>query len=75
MMKRPTVNVPAVECTIRVILGTGMVLSALALVSVSVTVQSVLGGLLLAGAGLYLVITGLIGHCPIYSKLGYGPLR
>lgn len=75
LMKRRTVNVPAVECTIRVIVGTGMALSALALVSVGVTFQSVVGGLLLAGVGLYLVITGLIGYCPIYSKLGYGPLR
>lgn len=74
-MKRPTVNVPAVECTIRIIVGTGMVLSAVALVTVGVTVQSVVGGLLLGGVGLYLVITGLIGYCPIYAKLGYGPLR
>ena len=29
--------------------------------------------LLLIGAGLDLLITGAIGHCPLYQKLGHVP--
>lgn len=36
------------------------------------TVPLVLG-LLLAAAGLDVLVTGLTGHCPLYAKLGHVP--
>ena len=72
-MKRRTVNITPLERTIRILVGTGLVLAALAVVSGGITVISVVGALLLAGAGLDLLITGLTGFCPLYARLGYVP--
>ena len=37
------------------------------------TVLAVLLELLLAAAGLDLVVTGALGHCPLYQRLGHMP--
>ena len=72
-MNRRRVNITPAERMIRILIGTGLLIAALAVVSGGVTVISVVGALLLAGAGLDLLITGLIGFCPLYARLGYVP--
>ena len=72
-MKRRTANITPVERVIRVVIGIGLVLAALWVISSGVTVLSVVGTLLLAGAGLDLGITGAMGYCPLYARLGYVP--
>ena len=72
-MKRRTVNITPVERVMRFGIGIGLVLTALWVISIGISVLSVVGALLLAGAGLDLGVTGAIGYCPLYAKLGYVP--
>ena len=72
-MKRITVNITPVERLGRVVIGTiGVVAGALLLASGGGVVANALE-LLLVLAGLDLIVTGAIGHCPLYRKLGYMP--
>ena len=72
-MKRPTVNITPVERTARVIVGSvGLGFAAALLVSQRSTVALVLTLLLLLTA-LDLVVTGAVGHCPLYRWLGHVP--
>lgn len=72
-MKRPSVNISAVERAGRIVLGAfGVVAGLLLLLSGGGTVALVLE-LLLVAAGLDLFVTGLTGHCPLYAKLGHVP--
>ena len=54
----PSINITPAERLGRIVLGT---LAAVAL------------EVLLIAAGLDLVVTGALGHCPLYHKLGYVP--
>jgi len=70
---RPTVNITPVERAGRIILGVGAVLAgALLLTSAGSALVVVLETLLIL-AGLDLVVTGALGHCPLYHRLGYVP--
>ena len=72
-MKRITVNITPVERLGRLVIGTiGVVAGALLLASGGGVVANALE-LLLVLAGLDLIVTGAIGHCPLYRKLGYMP--
>jgi hypothetical protein len=72
-MRRPTINLTPAERVGRVLAG------AVAAVGGLILLTSVGGGLamalvvLLTLAGLDLVVTGALGHCPLYRKLGYAP--
>lgn len=72
-MKRPAVNITPAERSGRILLGLLGVVGGLVLLasagSAAVTVLEVL----LVLASLDLVITGALGHCPLYRKLGYTP--
>ena len=69
----PTINITPVERFGRVALGAlGALAGAILLMSAGSVVAVVLEVLLIA-AGLDLVITGALGHCPLYGKLGYTP--
>ena len=72
-MKRQTLNITALERMFRILIGTGLVLSALSVVSDGVMFLSVIGALLMGTAGPYLVLTGLTGYCPFYARIGYLP--
>lgn len=73
MSTRWTVNITATERGARVVLGLlGAVGGAFLLGHAGSTVAVVLE-LLLIVAGLDLVVTGAIGHCPLYKKLGHVP--
>ena len=71
--RRPPVNITPVERVGRVLLGAlGIVTGAILLAGARGAVATVLEvALVLAGADL--VVTGALGHCPLYRKLGYVP--
>lgn len=72
-MKRPPINITPVERAARVAVGAvGIVAGALLLAQAGGTVAVVLEALLVL-AGLDLVMTGALGHCPLYKRLGYVP--
>lgn len=72
-MRRPTVNITPVERLARVGFGiAGAVAGLLLLASAGGAVAIVLEVLLVL-AGLDLVVTGALGHCPLYRRLGYVP--
>ena len=72
-MKRPTVNITPAERLGRVVLGLAAAVAAIALLSSGAgAVAAVLETLLLL-TGLDLAVTGALGHCPLYKKLGYTP--
>ena len=72
-MRRPTVNVTPAERAGRIVLGgAAAIVGALLLTSASGALAIVLL-LLLVLAGLDLVVTGALGHCPLYARLGHVP--
>ena len=72
-MRRPTINITPAERVGRVLLGlAGAVAGVVLLLSAGGAVAAVLE-LLLVLAGLDLVVTGALGHCPLYRKLGHTP--
>ena len=69
-MKRPSVNITPAERGGRIVLGlAAAVVGLVLLTSVAGPVGAVLEVLLVA-AGLDLLVTGALGHCPLYHKLG-----
>jgi hypothetical protein len=72
-MKRPQINITPLERAGRILIGAAAAIAgALLLAATAGTVAVVLEGLLIA-AGLDLLITGALGHCPLYAKLGHTP--
>ena len=72
-MKRPVVNITPAERLGRVFVGlVGLVGGLILLGSAGGAVVAVLEVLLVL-AGLDLIVTGALGHCPLYHKLGYVP--
>lgn len=72
-MRRPSINLTTTERVARVAAGlAGMVAGALLLASASGALVVVLEVALVL-AGLDLVVTGALGFCPLYKRLGYVP--
>ena len=72
-MKRPTINITPVERAGRVLLGLAAVVAGLVLLVPAAGTVAVALELLLVLAGLDLMVTGALGHCPLYRKLGHVP--
>jgi hypothetical protein len=71
--RRLVVNITPLERAGRLVVGSiGALFGALLLLSGGGPMIVVLEGLLVL-AGLDLVVTGILGHCPLYRKLGYVP--
>lgn len=71
--RRLSINISTVERLGRVVIGAATaVVGVLLLVSASSLLAVVLE-VLLVGAGLDLVVTGALGHCPLYQRLGHVP--
>ena len=71
--RRFVVNITPLERAGRVVVGAiGALGGVLLLASGGGALAVVLEGLLVL-AGLDLVVTGALGHCPLYRKLGYVP--
>jgi uncharacterized membrane protein HdeD (DUF308 family) len=72
-MKRPTVNITSQERAGRILLGLVGVVAGLVLLGSAGGALAVVLEVLLVLAGLDLVVTGALGHCPLYKKLGHIP--
>ncbi len=71
--RRPKVNLTPQERLLRVLLGAfGAGVGAVLLTS-AVGALAVVLEVLLVAAGADLVVTGALGHCPLYAKLGHVP--
>jgi hypothetical protein len=72
-MKRPTINITPIERVGRVLVGLVGVIGGLILLGSASGAGLVVLEMLLVLAGLDLVVTGALGHCPLYRKLGHVP--
>jgi hypothetical protein len=71
--RRLSVNITPIERVGRMVIGLAAVVAGIVLlVSASSALVAILE-LLLIAAGLDLLVTGAIGHCPLYQRLGYVP--
>lgn len=68
-----SVNITPVERAGRILMGTAAAVTAVVLLTRAGSALAVLLDVLLAAAGLDLIVTGALGHCPLYQKLGYVP--
>ena len=73
MRTRWSINITPAERAARVVIGALGALAGLLLLTAATSVLAVTLELLLVLAGLDLVVTGALGHCPLYSKLGHMP--
>ena len=71
--RRPTVNITPLERWGRVVVGTAGVVAGALLLTVAGNALVIVLEILLILAGLDLIVTGALGHCPLYSTLGYVP--
>jgi hypothetical protein len=72
-MKRPEVNITPLERVGRVLIGAVGAIGGLLLLASAGSIGVAVLELLLVLAGLDLVVTGALGHCPLYAKLGHMP--
>jgi Protein of unknown function (DUF2892) len=71
--RRPSINITPVERGGRVVLGALAAIAGALLLTSAGSVVAVILEVLLVGAGLDLIVTGALGHCPLYQKLGHTP--
>jgi hypothetical protein len=70
---RWSVNITPVERVGRILLGAAAMIAAVVLLTGAGAILAVVLEVLLFAAGADLVVTGALGHCPLYEKLGYLP--
>ena len=70
---RPSVNITGTERTGRFVIGLAGVIAGAVLLASAGSVVAVVLEVLLVAAGLDMVATGALGHCPLYAKLGHVP--
>lgn len=73
MRNRLTVNISPPERVARIVLGLVGVIGAVLLLGGSSGMVAVVLAVLLGAAGLDLMVTGALGHCPLYARLGHVP--
>lgn len=69
----PSINITPAERLGRIVLGTLAAVAGVVLLTSAASTPAVALDVLLIAAGLDLVVTGALGHCPLYRKLGYLP--
>jgi hypothetical protein len=72
-MRRPQINTTPLERGGRIVLGGAALIAGVLLLASAPGALAVVLLALLVLAGLDLVVTGAIGHCPLYPKLGHVP--
>jgi hypothetical protein len=72
-MRRPNINITPAERVGRVLVGLAGVVAGLILLIPAGGAVAVVLEVLLVLAGADLVVTGALGHCPLYRKLGHTP--
>jgi len=70
---RPTINITPLERVGRIALGGAAAAFAVWLLAGAGGFIVILLEVLLLLAGVDLVVTGALGHCPLYRRLGYVP--
>jgi hypothetical protein len=70
---RPQINITPAERAGRIAVGGGAAITGLVLLVSAHGALAVVLLLLLVLVGLDLLITGAIGHCPLYARLGHMP--
>jgi hypothetical protein len=70
---RPNVNIAPIERAGRIVIGISAVAAGAVLLATAASVLAVVFEVLLIAAGLDLLVTGALGHCPLYAKLGHVP--
>lgn len=68
-----TINITPLERVGRIVIGAAAAIVAVALLVGASSGWAVVLEILLLAAGLDLVVTGALGHCPLYQALGYTP--
>lgn len=72
-MKRPSINITPLERMGRVAIGAVAVLAGVLMLRHADPAGVVALEVLLVLTGLDLIVTGALGHCPLYQKLGHVP--
>lgn len=72
-MRRPPINITLSERAARMLVGTVAALAGLLLLVDGASGVVLILELLLVLAGVDLLVTGALGHCPLYRRLGYVP--
>lgn len=72
-MRRPPINITLSERAARMLVGSVAVLAGLLLLGDGASGVALILELLLVLAGVDLLATGALGHCPLYRRLGYVP--
>jgi hypothetical protein len=72
-LQRPSVNLTGVERVGRMLIGVAGIVLGIALLMPPGATLAVILEVLLVLAGVDLLVTGALGHCPLYHKLGYAP--
>ena len=70
---RVSVNITPIERGGRIAIGLAAMIAGLVLIVSAGSALAAILELLLIAAGLDLVVTGALGHCPLYQRLGYTP--
>ena len=73
LARRLSVNITPVERGGRIAMGLATMIAGLVLIVSAGSALAAILELLLIAAGLDLVATGALGHCPLYQRLGYLP--
>lgn len=68
-----TVNISLSERAGRILIGVAAIIAGAALLSSAGSAVAVVLEVLLVAAGLDMLITGALGHCPLYQTLGHVP--
>lgn len=71
--QRLRVNITPAERVGRVLIGSATAIAAVVLLTSAGSIVAVVLEVLFLAAALDLVVTGAIGHCPLYQKLGHMP--
>jgi hypothetical protein len=68
-----TVNITPDERLGRIAIGLAAVIAGAVLLATAGSALAIVLEALLIAVGLDLAVTGALGHCPLYAKLGYLP--
>ena len=73
MASRWSINITPTERVARILVGGLAIVAGIVLLTGAVSAWAVVLEVLLVLAGLDLVVTGTLGHCPLYARLGHVP--
>ena len=72
-MRRPLINITPTERLARIAVGLAGTIAGVWLLASTSGLGLVILEVMLLLAGLDLVVTGALGHCPLYKRLGHVP--